>query len=429
MDLVSDRGRRVAIEDLNTTRTLAHAAEQATARQFDDMLIVDCDAHHYEGEHLDDILPFMENEVYKQLSLSSRVKGRGSVVPTQFGWQDMGGRVTRYPLRSSEKTDPDGPHRDVQLGFRWMDAMGVDYSCLFPTGMLNIGLHPQKEMEFELCWAYARWITEKVLPESGGRLYTMLCLPFMDPEGCLRMVETFSGRKGVGGFMITSVRDKMAVYDPAYMKLYHAIEERGLSLAFHAGPNWSTSGTFQSCNRFLSAHALGFAWYSILHCTNWVINGMGERFPNLPVIWIESGLAWIPFLMQKLDHEYLLRPSEAPLLKKKPSDYMRDMFYSTQPMEIQDMQALETTFRMINAETQLMYASDYPHWDFDLPSTISDLPFLADKAKHNILGGTAARLFKLPPRNEAQRQNLIKHGNYVPDDTTRPHKTGIPVSS
>ena len=49
---------------------------------------------------------------------------------------------------------------------------------------------------------------------------------------------------------------------------------------------------------------------------------------------------------------------------------MRDMYYSTQPMEVQDMGALETTFRMINAETQLMYSSDYPHWDFDLPTTI-----------------------------------------------------------
>jgi predicted TIM-barrel fold metal-dependent hydrolase len=142
-----------------------------------------------------------------------------------------------------------------------------------------------------------------------------------------------------------------------------------------------------------------------------VTNGIPERFPKLPVIWIESGLAWVPFLMQRLDHEYMMRPSECPALKKKPSEYMRDMYYSSQPMEIQDREAMECTFRMMDAENRLLYASDYPHWDFDLPSTIYDLPFLSEKAKHNILGGTAARLFKLPPRNDKQKENLIKYGN------------------
>ena len=413
MDLIADRGRRVQVEELNTTKLLAHAAKQTRDKKFDDVLVVDVDAHHYENESFGEILPYMENDVLKQLALASRAKGgRGNVAPSGFGYQDMGGRVTRYPLRSSEKTDEKGPHRDIQLGNRWMDAMGVDYSCLFPTGMLSIGLHPQKEMEVELCWAYNRWVTEKALPESGGRLFTMLSLPFSDPDACLRHVETFGDRKGVGGFMVTTVRPKMGVYDNAYMKVYRAIEERGLVLSFHSGPSWGDH-TFQSCNRFLSAHALGFSWYNILHCTNWVVNGMGERFPKMPVIWIEAGLSWIPFVMQRIDHEYMLRPSECPLLKKKPSDYMRDMYYSVQPMEIQDMGALETTFRMMDAENSLLYASDYPHWDFDLPSTIWDLPFLTDKARHNILGGTAHKLFKLPPRNEAQKANLIKYGNYT----------------
>ena len=409
MDLVADHGRRVTVEELNTSKLLAHARKQAHQRNYDDMVIVDCDAHHYENENFDEILPFMENEVLRQLSISSRTKGgRGAFLPTSVGYQDMGGRVTRYPMRSTEKTEP-GRQRDVQLGERWMDAMGVDYSCLFPTGMLNIGMHPQKEVEVELCWAYNRWLTEKVLPETGGRIYSMLCLPLSDPDASLRQVEAFGGCKGVTGFMVTTVRN-IGVHDNALMKVYRAIEERGLTLAFHSGPNWQEP-VFKSCNRFLSVHALGFSFYNILHCTNWVINGMGERFPKLPVIWIEAGLAWIPFLMQRLDHEYMLRPSEAPLLKKKPSEYMRDMYYSTQPMEIQDLDAMKTTFRMMNAETQLLYASDYPHWDFDLPSTIYDLPFLSEKAKHNILGGTAARLFKLPPRNEKQKENLKRFGN------------------
>jgi predicted TIM-barrel fold metal-dependent hydrolase len=409
MELIADRGRRVSVDELNTTQLLAHARKQAVERKFDDMVIVDVDAHHYENENFGEILPFMENEVFRQLTISGRTKNRQALLPGGIGYQDMGGRVTRYPMRGSEKVAPGGKLRDIQLGHRWMDAMSVDYSCLFPTGMLNVGMHPQKEMEVDLCWAYNRWLTEKVLPESDNRFYSMLCLPFSDPDASLRHVETFGDRKHVGGFMVTTVRN-LPVNDNAYMKVYRAMEERGLVLSFHSGPNWNEP-IFKSCNRFISVHALGFTWYNILHLTNWVVNGMGERFPKLPVVWIESGLAWLPFLMQRLDHEYMLRSSECPLLKKKPSDYMRDMYYSSQPMEIQDKEALECTFRMINAETQLLYSSDYPHWDFDLPSTIYDLPFLSEKGKHNILGGTAAKLFKLPPRNDAQKANLQKFGN------------------
>jgi predicted TIM-barrel fold metal-dependent hydrolase len=407
--LVSDRTRRISVDELNTSQLLAHARKQAVQRKFDDICIVDVDAHHYENENFREILPFMENDVLKQMAMATISKaGRGTLIPQQVGYQDMSGRVTRYPLRASEKTDK-GRIRDVQIGERWMDAMSVDYSCLFPTGMLNIGTHPQKEMEVELCWAYNRWVTEKVLPESGGRMYSMLCLPFSDADESLRQVEEFGDRKGVTGFMITTVRHH-PVHDNCYMKLYRAIEERDLALSFHSGFQWGEQ-VFRNCNRFLSVHALGFSFYNILHLTNWVINGLGERFPKLPVIWVEAGLAWVPFLMQRLDHEYMLRTSDCPTLKKRPSDYMRDMYYSTQPMEVQDMEALKCTFRMINAETQLLYSSDYPHWDFDLPSVIYDLPFLSEKAKHNILGGTAARLFKLPPRNDKQKENLAKFGN------------------
>ena len=96
MDLIADRGRRVTVEELNTTKLLAHAAEQAKQRKFEDVLIVDSDAHHYESEHMDEILPFMENEVLKQLAMSARAKGgRGQVLPQNVGFQDMGGRVTR----------------------------------------------------------------------------------------------------------------------------------------------------------------------------------------------------------------------------------------------------------------------------------------------------------------------------------------------
>jgi predicted TIM-barrel fold metal-dependent hydrolase len=153
----------------------------------------------------------------------------------------------------------------------------------------------------------------------------------------------------------------------------------------------------EQLNKFLSVHALGFCWFNMVHMTNWIINGLPERFPDLDVVWIESGLAWLPFLMQRLDSEYMLRSSEAPLLQRRPSEYMADMYFTSQPMEQTNLEALRVTFDMIEARSQLMFSTDYPHWDFDVPAQIYDLPFLDEDAKRAILGTNAQRLFKLDP--------------------------------
>jgi len=210
-------------------------------------------------------------------------------------------------------------------------------------------------------------------------------------------VKKFGDKKGVVGFMVTSPRYR-PVHDNAYMKTYALLEEIGKPISFHAAYSWDDRA-LQMTNRFISVHALGFMWFNMIHMTNWVINGLPVRFPKLKVMWIESGLTWAASLMQRLDHSFMMRTSDAPLLKEKPSHYMQQMFYSTQPMEIpDDKSVMQSTFKMINAETQLVWSSDYPHWDFDLPSTIYDLPFLNEKSKRNILGANAARLFNLDPK-------------------------------
>ena len=278
----------------------------------------------------------------------------------------------------------------------WMDAMGVDYSCLFPTPMLFLSAHPVPEVEAAMAQAYNRWLCERILAHEP-RIVSMLYLPFNDPDAAYKTVKEFGDKKGVVGFMVTSPRYK-SVHDNAFIKTYSLIEDMGKVLSFHAAYNWDDRA-LSMCNRFIAAHALGFMWFNMVHMTNWVVNGLPERFPKLKVMWIESGLTWAYSLMQRLDHSYLMRTSDCPALKRKPSEYMREMYYSTQPMEMpEDKSLLEATFKQIKADTQLLWSSDYPHWDFDLPSTIYDLPFLDDKAKRNILGGTAAKLFNLDPK-------------------------------
>jgi len=250
-------------------------------------------------------------------------------------------------------------------------------------------------VEVEIARAYARWCEEHLLAGNLG-IRTMLYLPFSDPDACVRLVEEYSHVDGVVGFMITSVRGH-PVWDRRYAPLFATIQETGKPLGFHAGYNWIGNRDMESLNRFLSVHALGFPHYNLLHLTNWVINGLPERYPALKVIWIEGGLAWVPYLMQRLDHEYLLRPSEAPLLKRKPSEYIAEMFFTTQPLEVpDDLSILEMTFKMLRAGSQLLYASDFPHWDFDVPARIYDLPFLSEADRRNILGANALTLFGLP---------------------------------
>jgi predicted TIM-barrel fold metal-dependent hydrolase len=392
--------RHTEAPTFDTRKLLAHAARQARERGYTDFLIVDADAHHYETECWTEINEYIEQPVIRQWSEAGMAKGGGrpGLLVNMPGNQDVGGRISRYHLRRHEETEQHLP-RVVAQTKRAMAAMGIDVTVLFPTVMLELGLHPQIEVEAAVARAYARWMTTRVLPVEPS-IKTLLYLPFNDPEASLRLVEDFSQHPGVVGFLVTSVRYR-AVHDNAYMKLYAALERRNMPLGFHAAYHWFDR-SMELLNRFISVHALGFPFYHMVHMTNWVINGLPERFPGLKVIWIEGGLAWVPFLMQRLDNEYMMRSSEAPLLKRKPSDYMRDMYYTSQPMEYTgDLGGLRTTFQMINAQTQLLYASDYPHWDFDLPSRIYDLPFLTEQAKRQILGGNARRLFRLAEGKQA----------------------------
>ena len=408
MNAIDPAFRDLAQKEFDTTTLLKNAATQRDARGYDDFMIVDVDSHHYETEAFQEIANYIENPILRH---EAKYQGmaRGGLGSPDGSYQELGGRITRYPGRKIEKVPPT-PHRDITLMKRWMDAMGVDVACMFPTPMLNLAACPRVEVEVALAAAYNKWLCDTILDEEP-RIRSMLYLPFHDPEACYKTVQEFGKRKGVIGFMVTATHYR-GNWDNAYAKTYAAIQEMNLPLAFHAAFSWADPGLALT-NRFIGVHALGFAWHNMLHMTNWVTNGMPERFPRLKTIWIESGLAWLPFLMQRLDNEYMMRTSDVPSLKRKPSEYMRDMFFTTQPMEMVDnRKALELTFEMIKADTQLVYASDYPHWDMDLPSTIYDLPFLNEQSKRNILGANAMNLFNIG--NEMSAPKLARRAARVP---------------
>ena len=62
----------MSVAEIDTTKVLAHASEQARRRHYEDFLIVDVDCHHYENYSLREILEYMPDTVLRQLGLSRR---------------------------------------------------------------------------------------------------------------------------------------------------------------------------------------------------------------------------------------------------------------------------------------------------------------------------------------------------------------------
>jgi uncharacterized protein len=384
----------------DTRDILAHARQDSIKRKYRDWFICDIDAHHVETVSWKEIIQYIEDPVVREQAIhfqAERINAPPYGLNGDLGlrYQSVGGRIPHQDGQREAVAEGD-VHRDVVLTRRAMESLAIDYMVVFPTPMLFLGMHPQPEMEVWLGRAYNRWLADRILA-ADDRIKSLIYLPFNTPEEAERTVAEFDGVPGVIGYCITSTRHK-PVHHNHYMRLYAMIEERGKPLAFHAGYHWEDP-SLATINRFLGMHALGFVWSNMIHATNWILNGLPERFPKLKPIWVESGLAWVPFLMQRLDDQYMMRPSEAPQLRRLPSEYMRENFwYTTHPMETTNRKALEVTLDMINAQSQLLFASDWPHFDFDLPGEIIDLPFLSEQTKRNILGLNAARIFNLEPK-------------------------------
>ena len=294
----------------DTRDILAHAAREA---RLDDYFIVDVDAHVTETAFWSEIVDRMDSDVYRQMA--SAFKDRGGSPPGLLNatpgmlYQDVFGRIP-HQQRLAEAVPGGRTHAQVTLVQRAMDSMGIDYMVVFPTPMLVLGMHPQADMEVAIGTAFNRWLAEEIMPQDA-RIKAMLYLPFNHPEACVKVVEQYADNPSVIGFTVTSTRFRPVHHD-SYMPLYSAIQATGKPLGFHSGFHWGDQ-SMQQCNQFISMHALSFVHFNLVHLTNWIINGIPERFPKLKVIWIESGLAWAPFLMQRLDSEYMMRSSEAPL--------------------------------------------------------------------------------------------------------------------
>lgn len=134
------------------------------------------------------------------------------------------------------------------------------------------------------------------------------------------------------------------------------------------------------------------------HVISLVCEGVFERFPGLRFVMVEAGFAWLPSLMWRMDKQWKRLGGEIPHVKRPPSDIIRDHIkFTTQPME--EPPRAEHLVRVIEhcgSDEMLMFATDYPHWDYDSPDRA--LERLPDGLKRKIFVENARKFYGLAPR-------------------------------
>jgi predicted TIM-barrel fold metal-dependent hydrolase len=166
--------------------------------------------------------------------------------------------------------------------------------------------------------------------------------------------------------------------DPFYHPIWEAAAEFDLPVAVHLGGqgglNYNPIGTGPT-TFFWESHAL-LCETGMAHVASTIAHGIFEKWPNMFFVVIECGVSWLPGILWRLDADYKALRKETPWLKRLPSEYARDHIrMTTQPLEQpKNKQHLWNVLEAIDGQHTLMYASDYPHWDYDDPEEISIPP-------------------------------------------------------
>lgn len=348
--------------------------------------IVDVDAHFYENNK--ELVEYFD-EPYRSeiLDRDNPDYGVDKIMEGTTGDRYVGGRI----MRNIEDYKQGGSMSTASVA-SIMDRIGLDAiimianSILFASGSISTDDY----RAVQLTNAYVDFMLEQVVDPSQG-IYTVIPTPYQDPDASVDLIDRVGDDAGIVAVCMVTGGAEPPLGNRKYDPIYQAAEEQDLPVIFHTGGSGLDDYHIKGYGKLIETHSLGFLVANISQLTSVVIQGVPEKFPDLDIVFQESGLGWVPTIMYRLDAEYMKRPSEAPLLERRPSDYIKEFYYGTQPLE-ENVQFLETVMKHIGPE-QIMYASDYPHWDYDEPSVITDLPFLSNDEKAAILGGNAQEVF------------------------------------
>ncbi|HTI02887.1 MAG TPA: amidohydrolase family protein [Acidisoma sp.] len=217
-------------------------------------------------------------------------------------------------------------------------------------------------------WQVAEWTSK------DKRLRASVLVPYEFTEAAAAEIRHWAGHKDFAQVLVLS-RTGEPLGNRRYWPIYEAACEAGLPVAVHAfgygGAPISSTGWPSHYIEEMTGHAQSCQ----AGLASMVIEGIFERFPTLKVVMVEAGFAWAPAFGWRLDKVWEQLRTETPHLRRKPSEYLREhVWWTSQPMEEPEPRThlLDTIDWM--GWDRVLFATDYPHWDFDDPALALAVP-------------------------------------------------------
>jgi predicted TIM-barrel fold metal-dependent hydrolase len=274
-----------------------------------------------------------------------------------------------------------------QLLDRWSIEQGILNPLLEAGELLNLEYGAAFARAVN-DWQVAEWL------EPEPRLRASITVAYEDAPLAVAEIERRAADRRFVQVLLAS-RTLEPLGRRRYWPMYAAAEAADLPIGIHFGGAGGFPTTAAGLPSFYFEEHAGMATVFQDQLTSLVFEGVFERFPRLRVVLIEGGFAWLLPLMWRLDRTWRMLRDELPHVTRPPSEAIRErVFLTTQPIEEPPQaQHLARLLDRMDMDERLLFATDYPHWDFDAPDRALP-PVLGGARRDRLMRGNARALYR-----------------------------------
>jgi len=313
----------------------------------------------------------------------------GKLYPTQEG------RGRGVPVDSAMNPAAADGAEHLPARLHDLDTEGIDVQVLYGALSLGVTTFDHVELADDFCHAYNDWLRD-VCASAPDRLKGAAVVPLQDVPRSIREMERACGQ-GAVAVTIPPVLGDTNLDAPELLDFFEAAAGLGVAVAIHSAPgmNVPLPGA-ERFDNYAEVHCLSFPVDQMVAFTALAMGGVLDRFPDLRVVFLESGIGWVPYYVHRMEEHREKRPSMIPGMKSHPRDLLErgQCFFSFECEE----PMLEPYLDHLGPAS-LVFSSDYPHWDCEFPGTVDRLATTASSLTPDVLaavaGENAVRLYGL----------------------------------